>query len=157
MKSMLPNQKIKQRTDDLEEELNTPTSIDVEDEFTKINKLSFKLFKILATQIETLENIYRPSRDYKKFIQQLEEDDEDTFCKVERQVEIEDQGNETENEEDNEDNGDSNSSTSTLTPTSMNPTSTSNSYTSDESFPSTPNNSPTTRRYQEYQGSYQAI
>ena len=46
---LLPNQSLKQTTDDLEK--------DIEDEFMKVNELLLKLFKIIAGQIETLEDV----------------------------------------------------------------------------------------------------
>ena len=138
---LLPNQKLEQATDDLEKTLQPLPTNDIEDEFTKVNNLSFKLFNIIANQIEKLEDVYRPSRDYKRFIQQLEEDDEDILMGTNQDEDEDYQHHEDEEHDDeNEDSEESRSTASTLTPTSA--TSTSNVYTSDESLPPTPTNSP---------------
>ena len=50
----------------------------LKDEFSKISNLTAKLFKVIMQKVTALESIYRPPTDHQKFLEMLEDDDDET-------------------------------------------------------------------------------
>ena len=112
--------KVSIEKDDLEEEMESQNNTEIEDEFTKINRLKHKLFKIMIEDKKKQIQINKPPGDYEKLMELLIDDDDDTF---QQRGFYEDEDN---------------TSDSTMTDSSVNPTSTSCDCSDD--VPTTPEN-----------------
>ena len=138
----LPGQDYKREIEEELQPINAPDELI--DEFADITYLSCKVLRTISKQMLKLTDIYRPSRDYEKLVEQLEEDEDFT---------TEDHGNERPIQENNsgtDENDDDSSagSTSTLVSSHEEDMGTSNEPTSEgwstpNTSPTTPSNSPT--------------